>query len=361
MKKKIYQFKEKYGNIIMPIALIGGFIIDIFTLNQIDQTFDNAILIAHLLIAGTTIALLFSRGTEFGRKYLSEKRIYWLETLMVFSFGALFSGFIIFYTRSGSLITSWPFILAMIALMLGTEFRKQYFYRLRLQILVYAVAITSWSIFFVPVVIKKIGSLIFLLSTIISALLIVGFIYLLKTINKERLRPHKRKIIVRVIAVLLLFNILYFTKILPPIPLSLKYKAVYYEVERLYPGYSAQYEKTPWYVFWQKRSSDMYWREGEDIFVFTQVFAPTELTTVIQHVWEFYNSDTRRWEERNTIALSIKGGRSEGYRGFSKKTVLEYGLWRVKAQTQNGQTLGVKKFNIIPYGPNIRELVVEEL
>jgi len=304
---------------------------------------------------------LFSRGTNFSQKYLSEKRIYWLETLMVFSFGALFSGFIIFYTRSGSLLTSWPFILAMIALMLGTEFRKKYFYRLRLQIIIYGVAITSWSIFFVPVVIKKMGSGIFLLSTVVSALLITGFLYLLQVINKQRLHPHRGKIIIQIIAVLLLFNVLYFTRILPPIPLSLKYQAVYYEVERSYPGYTAQYEKTDWYNIFQKRTNEMYWRNGEDIYVFTQVFAPTELTTIIQHVWEFYNPDTRRWEERDVIPLSIRGGRSDGYRGFSKKAVLEYGTWRVKTQTTNRQTLGVKKFSIVPYGPDIRELVTEEL
>lgn len=361
MKKRIYEFKEKYGNWIMPIALIGGFIIDIFTLNQIDQAFDNAILIAHLLISGTTVALLFSRGTSFGTKYLSEKRIYWLETLMVFSFGALFSGFVIFYTRSGSLLTSWPFILTMIVLMLGTEFRKKYFYRLRLQIVVLAMAILSWSIFFVPVVIKKMGPEIFILSTIVTMVIITGFLILLQRINKQRLTIHLKRIIIRIIGILVLFNILYFTNIMPPIPLSLKYKAVYYDIERLYPGYQAQYEKAPMYHLFKKRSNDMYWRAGEDIFVFTQVFAPTKLETTIQHAWEFYDVDSRRWVLRNTIPLPITGGRSDGYRGFSKKKALEYGRWRVKTQTVNGQTLGIIRFTVKPYDSGVRELVFEEL
>ena len=102
MKQKIIDFKTKHQHLIMPVALIGGFIADIFTLNQIDQVFDNAILIAHLLISGTAIALLFSEGTAFGERFLTKKRQNFLQTIMVFSFGALFSGFVIFYTFKNS-------------------------------------------------------------------------------------------------------------------------------------------------------------------------------------------------------------------------------------------------------------------
>lgn len=361
MKELIENFKERYGTIIMPIALIGGFVADIFTLNQIDQTFDNAILIAHIIIVATTIALLFSKETPFGMRFLTSKRVQFLRTLMVFSFGALFSGFVIFYTRSGSLLTSWPFIISMLALMLGTEFRKKYFHKLQFQIIIFAVAIVSWSIFFVPVVIKKMGGLIFFFSTMIGLGIIFLFLLLLRKINKGRIKTQQKRIVIHIIGIILLFNVLYFTNILPPIPLSLKYKAVYYEVEKQYPVYKAQYEKTAWYIFWRKRSRNMYWREGEDIFIFTQVFAPTRLKTTIQHVWEYYNEPERRWEESNRISIPITGGRKEGYRGFSKKTNFKYGIWRVKIQTSTGQTLGFIRFEVKPYGENIRELVYEEL
>ena len=345
----------------MPVALIGGFVVDIFTLNHIDQIFDNAILIFHLIVVGLAITLLYSRDTPFGTKFLNRKKIAWLQTAMVFSFGALFSGFIIFYTRSGSLLTSWPFLLSMLILMLSTEFRKRYFEKLTLQIVIYYLAILSWVVFFVPVVIKKMGPLIFLLSTVLSLVLIGLFLALLRRINRERLYVNGRKLITQIVAIMIVFNGLYFLNIIPPIPLSLKYKSVYYDVERLYPGYRVQYESTAWYNFWRKRSQTMYWRSGEDLFVFTQVFAPTNLKTQVQHKWDWYNESERRWEERSTITLRIEGGRSDGYRGFSKKTNLQYGKWRVKTQTLTGQTLGVIDFDVEPYGPKIRELKFEEL
>lgn len=360
MKKKVVQLKNKYEHIIMPAALIGGFIFDIFTLNRIDQVFDNAILIFHLLVVTTTIALLFSRGTNFGKKFLTIKKVSFLQTAMVFSLGALFSGFVIFYTRSGSLLTSWPFILSMLLLMLGTEFRKKYFEKLTLQIVIFYFAIISWATFFVPVIFKRIGDVIFILSTLFSLILIALFFILLKKINLNRFNTHKKKLIQGIGILLIGFNLLYFLNIIPPIPLSLKYQAVYYEVERLYPGYSAQYEKTVWYNFFRKRSREMYWREGEDIFMFTQVFAPTDLKTKINHEWEFYNEGNRRWEKRDTIALSIAGGRADGYRGFSRKKNFEYGTWRIKTST-NGKNLGVLIFEIKPYGSKLRKLVTEEL
>jgi hypothetical protein len=361
MRKRVAELKNKYQHIIMPAALVGGFILDIFTLNRIDQAFDNIILISHLILSGTSILLLFSRGTRFGNRFLNEKRVVFLQTLMVFSFGALFSGFIIFYTRSGSLLTSWPFVLGMLVLMLGTEFKKKYFFKLQLQISVYYLAIISWATFFVPVVLKEMGTFVFILSTLIGIGIMFAYLGLLRIINNEKFKSQKKILITRVVIIAALFNLLYFTNIIPPIPLSLKHQAVYYDVTKLNPGYKAQYEENLWYNFFQKRSRTIYWRAGEDIFVFTQVFAPTDLKTTITHVWEYYDESNRIWREKDSISLPITGGRGQGYRGFSRKTSLEYGRWRVKTKIPDGKTLGIIRFDITPYGPPLRKVVTEEL
>jgi len=345
----------------MPLALVGGFIADIFTLNQIDQVFDNAILILHIIIVATTIALLFSQDTEFGQRFLQEKRVNFLKTLMVFSFGALFSGFVIFYTRSGSIIISWPFLIAMVVLMLGSEFRKKYFHKLVLQIVIFYLALLAWANFFIPVITKKMGTWVFITSTIISTLLIFLFISLLKKINKKKIALYKRPLIIRIVGMLMLFHLLYFTNIIPPVPLSLKFKAVYYDIERSGSNYLGQYEKSSWINIFNKRNRSMHWREGEDIYVFTQVFAPTDLGTDINHVWEWYDEDERRWINTDTITLKITGGRSAGYRGFSKKSNLSYHRWRVKTSTARGQALGIISFNVEPYSERLNDLIIEEL
>ena len=105
----------------------------------------------------------------------------------------------------------------------------------------------------------------------------------------------------------------------------------------------------------------MHWRAGEDLYVFTQIFAPTKLETTINHNWQWYNEAERSWENRDTIPISISGGRADGYRGFSRKSSLEYGLWRVKTTTPNGQVLGFTRFEVQPYSDNLRAIVTEEL
>lgn len=362
MTSRVQLWRKKYQHIIMPVALIGGFVVDIFTLNRIDQFFDNALLIFHLVVVGSTIALLFSRDTSFGRKFLSPKRIGWLQAAMVFSFGALFSGFIIFYTRSGSLLTSWPFVLCMLVLMLSTEFRKRYFNKLTLQILIFYLAIVSWIIFFIPVLIKKMGPWVFVFSTLVSFGILLVYLKLLKRINLNRFKMYKKKILVSTLILLGFFNLLYFTNIIPPIPLSMKFDAVYYNVEKIDAGgYKATYQAAPWYQFWQKRDGDMQWRDGEDLFVFTQVFAPTNLNTTIRHLWQEYDRANRRWITRDTIDLPITGGRNDGYRGFTRKENLAYGKWRVRTETTHGQTLGITKFSVVPPESGHQKIMVEEL
>jgi hypothetical protein len=357
----IKDFHFKYAHLALPIALLGGFFIDTLTLNQIDQVFDNAILITHLIIVAITISLLFTEETKIGSRILNERRKKIFQTLMALSFGSLFSGFIIFYTRSGSLVTSWPFIIPMLLLMLGTEFKKHYFQKSALQIIVFYLALLAWANFFIPVVFKKIGSLMFILGTVVSTLIIFLFIEFLRFLNKRQLKKYEKYITLRIIFIFILFNVLYFARIIPPVPLSLKFKAVYYDIEKRDNHYYAQYEKTAWYNIINKREKTMYWQQGEDIYVFTQVFAPTQIGTSIYHVWEYYDDIKRSWVESDRIEIPIQGGRQGGYRGYSKKENLSYTQWRVRTQTQEKQNLGMIRFNLIPFQETRRSLVTEKL
>jgi hypothetical protein len=348
MREKFNQFKEKYEKYIMPAALVIGFFADTITLNKIDQIFDNAILIVHLLIVGTMIAVLFGRRQKIGRAFNVKKYERYYRALMLFSFGGLFSGFVIFYTRSGTLLTSWPFLFTLLILMLGTEIRKTYYQKVITQLTFYYIALFSYLIFFIPLITKKIGPWIFVLSGIVASLMIASFVILLRNINRKKILRYKRQIIIRLVSVLLLFNFFYFTNIIPPIPLSLKFSAVYHEVERNSSGnYDVLYEQTPWYVFWKKRSNRVSWQQGDDVFVFTQVFAPARLNTDIVHSWEYFAPETGEWKPSTKITLSITGGRDEGYRGYSTKSSLREGVWRVVIETSRGQKLGFIRFKII--------------
>jgi len=48
------------------------------------------------------------------------------------------------------------------------------------------------------------------------------------------------------------------------------------------------------------------------------------------------------------IRLETTGGRDSGYVGFSRKTELPPGEWKVEVETQEGEILGRLYFTVIP-------------
>jgi len=331
----------------MPAAILVGFLLDTITLNRIDQIFDNAILVTHLLIVSTGIVLLFGKNSTLAKKLKVEERENLINTIIIFSFGALFSGFIIFYTRSGSLSSSWPFILMLVVLMLGTELKKTYYQNLILQISFLYLALFSYLIFLLPLIFASLGVRMFILSGFVSLGIMSLFTRLLKKSNKERYVEFFPKIRKRVLVIFMIFNILYFTNIIPPVPLSLKFKAVYHSInivgENIYEG---TYEETNWYNIFRKRSRVIHRQSGEPAYVFASVFAPTRIRTSIYHSWQYYDEEKVKWEKTDRIQIPISGGREDGFRGFSMKENLLPGKWKVVIETQRGQRLGQIRFKI---------------
>src|SRR5690606_38114812 len=129
---------------------------------------------------------------------------------------------------------------------------------------------------------------------------------------------HSQSIVFTIGLIYVGLNGLYFTNIIPHIPLSLKQVGMYHSVVRFEIGdYQLKYEAGEW---WQpfKQSDDVYHaRPGDNIFCFAKVFAPTRLSTDIYHVWEHYDEAKGEWIEYLRTSYSIAGGRDSGYRGYT--------------------------------------------
>jgi hypothetical protein len=170
-----------------------------------------------------------------------------------------------------------------------------------------------------------------------------------------------KKLALAIGSVFVIFNILYFTNIIPPVPLSLKFKAVYHSVTKITEGqYRAVYEENPWYSL-RKRSRTLHSSGSGPVYVFTSVYAPVDFTTSINHEWQSFNEESRRWVTSDTISLSVSGGRDGGFRGFSKKTNIVNGSWRVVVRTKQNQVLGYVYFKITDTVPRKYHLVTENL
>ena len=140
---------------------------------------------------------------------------------------------------------------------------------------------------------------------------------------------------------------MYFSNIIPPVPLSLKHFEVYNYVEKTYDGnYLVRKEKLEWYEFYKDWLNNFNKASNGSVYVYASVFAPTDLNTEITHIWQRYSENKKEWFTINEVTYPIKGGRGSGYRGYSMITNTVLGDYRVYIKNKQGQTLGKIRFEV---------------
>ena len=329
------------------MVFIGGFILDSLTLQRIDLPYVNIILLAYLLVAIAGVLLLdLVREGKFKWRKLTELSP-WFLFVTQFAFGGLFSGFAVFYGQSGVLSSSWPFLLLLVGLLVGNEFFKKHYEKLVFQMSILYFVLFSYFVFLVPVLVGHMGALMFLLSGVLSLMAITGIILSLERLLPKRIEENRSALRVSIVAIFAGMNLLYFTNILPPIPLSLKDIGVYHSVSRTTDGYMVEREDVPWYRVFLNGWKRVYHRApGESVYVYSAVFAPTRIETDIVHEWQQYDEQQGKYVTTNTVAFPIVGGADGGYRGYSLKGSVRPGKWRVNVRTSRGQLIGRATFRI---------------
>lgn len=346
MFAKALAFFERYERHLSSAGLLFGFTVDILTFRRVDLLFDNLVITFHIALAGAGIFLInLHQGGAIRWKVVQRVRPF-VPLVVQFAFGNLFSAFFVIYSRSASLVASWPFLVFLLGLLIGNEFVKDRYARFAFQMSVFFLALFSFSVFLVPVVIGKMGPWVFLLSCAVSAAVMAAFVYAISRAVPALAREERTHMARNVGVLLVTMIVLYFTNIIPPIPLSLKEAGVYHSVVRAAgSGYMVEQEMRPWYAF-LRGTETVHMRAGEPVYVYSAVFAPTRIDTDIVHHWQYYDEKAGVWVSANRIRYAIAGGRDGGYRGFSQKSNVSPGLWRVDIETLRGQLIGRVKFRV---------------
>ncbi len=346
-RKKIDNFFWKNKAKISPIFFFGGFVIDTITLSRIDTLFANIILSFYLVLALLSIILMnWGDYKDIKSKFLY--RLYKYSPFITqFSFGALFSGFIIFYTTSATFAASWLFLIVLYLMFIVNERFRKYYEKFQFQITVLFLSLFAFTIFFVPIIAKKIGNEVFIASGVFSLILIFwivrGIFKILPILKKQKWAVFRN-----IIIVFLLFNISYFTNIIPPVPLSVKNMDVGSMVFRDVNGeFKITKEISRWNDFYDKWNNVHRRIDGQRIYFFASVFAPTDLVTEITHQWEKYDEQAGEWKKVSRVTYSIRGGRGEGFRGYSFLSNATDGRWRVDILSETDLLIGRKNFNVI--------------
>lgn len=342
--EELIQFHERYTS---PLSLVFGFLMDTFILlKRVDLWQSNALLLFYFFLAGAGIVLL--NAVETGRiqhpwilKFSPA-----LPVVQQFAYGGLFSGFVSLYSRSASFYGTWIFIAVLACLMVGNErFRKLYL-RFSFQIAMYFSALFLFFIFFLPVVFHRIGDVLFVISGLVAVGVVSLLLFILSRVAPEIERPERTRSARSIALIWLVIMTLYFTNLIPPLPLALKDAGVYHQVKKLSDGtYQLTGEPRGWLESFLPFPATYSRVSGENVYVYTAVFAPWKLSTPIVYQWQHFEKGD--WVTKSTFSLNINGGRDGGYRGYSLKSNPESGRWRVSVITPTGLVIGRISFDVV--------------
>jgi len=342
----IRNFYGRFERPISSLSLVGGFVFDAITLKRVDTLWENIWILGHLLIVGIFIILIHLQENEVGGEKNPKKAHFWYVNILQFFFGGILSTYLVFYFRSADIFVTWPFVALLVIAFLANESLKQHYIRLSFQISLFFLSIYSFAIFLVPVVLHKIGDWIFIMSGLLSLIFIILFLLILFYFIKDKFTESKKLIVFLITSIFILVNFLYFTNLIPPIPLSLKEAGMYHSIQRNAEGnYDITYEDYGWKGYFNLYP-DFKEVQGEPVYAFSAIFSPKNLNLTILHEWQHYDEIQNKWLNERTINLPVVGGRDGGFRTYSVRYNLAPGKWRVNVKTEQNQTIGVLRFKV---------------
>ncbi len=341
--KKLY---DKYERYVIPAALIFGFVTDMLMFRYINLYFYFSVLVSHLFFSLLSIVFINIYDSQrISGKFYEYARLV-APFILYYSFGALFSAFVVFYSHGGSILTSWPFIVLLVALMIGNEFFRKYYINPLFQISLYFFALFAFTNLAIAYFLNQIGSLYFITSGAIS-LLIIGIVVSFLYLKVPKIRALKKALTFAIGTIFFSMHFLYFAGFIPPVPLSLKSIGVYHHIERAsQESYRVLGSDKS---FWDKMFLPTFetYPENRSAYVFSSIYALKGMDLKILHEWRYLNESTNKWETFLETSYPMTGGRDEGYRGYSYILNIPPGKWRVNVKSDNGRIIGRTSFQVI--------------
>lgn len=347
-KSKFYLLVKKHKKYLPLLFFIAGFTWDSLTLGRIDRLYDIVILCTYMTLLTFSIYFYNLIDNEKSKNSYIQKYGSYFPLAIQFFLGGLTSAYVIYFSRSVSLSKTASFFIILIIVLFANEVFKKRISNKYLQFCAYFFVNFTFLSFFLPVILKEMNTNIFLISgaiSLVTTLFLVTLVY--RTSTSARIEIVKRKMFSMIFGIYLLINIFYYFNLIPPVPLALDKGVVAYNIEIKKGYYEVTYEVDDWYVFWRDHKINFSRNSNKPVYIFTSIFAPTDLKKKIYHQWKWYNNEKEAWEYSDKIGFEITGGRDRGYRGYSFKENIKDGKWKVEVVTDNNMVLGVVDFNII--------------
>jgi hypothetical protein len=343
--RKYISKHQKYAPLIF---FIGGFILDSLTLGRIDRLYDLIALCVYMTLLTVTLYLYNLVDDGKWKDTFLERFEDYFPLAIQFFFGGLSSAFVLYFFRSVSLSKTISFFIILVALLIANEFLKKRISNKYFQFSVYFFVSFTFFTFITPVLIKVMNTKVFIFSGLGSIVFTLALIIVIYSISPStRAEIHIGKIIGIILLIYTTINLFYFFNLIPPVPLALESGIVAHNIKVENNNYIVTYETDEWYVFWREHKLQFISNPGEEVYVFTAIFAPTDIEKSIFHRWKWRNDRSNKWEIVEDLGFEITGGRDAGYRGYTFKNNVKPGLWKVEVITEEELIIGVVDFKII--------------
>ncbi len=322
----------------------GGFVFDVATLGRIDNIFN---ILSHGVFLFLTLLLLIMQILEIKPKEDAGKIVKlffkYQNDGVHFLLGALLNAFVIFYFKSSSFINTFMLLVVLFGLLVINEI--EYFKQKGpfLKVILFTISLCSFFIYLIPVLLGKIGTVIFISSLYCTLAVIIGVWYYLfkRDVNLSHLNAF---FLTPAVMVIVIFTILYAGRVIPPVPVSLKKIGIYHNVEKKDGNYILT-QLTPSWKFWSRGDQNFKAEKGDRIYLFASIFSPGGFQGKLYFHFQVINPKGE-WITTDKIPMIFIGGRDDGFRGYAYKQNYMDGKWRVFVETKGGLEIGRIGFKV---------------
>ncbi|NGP75640.1 DUF2914 domain-containing protein [Balneolaceae bacterium YR4-1] len=357
---KAFLFEHK--KIALLLFFTGGFTWDSLTLGSIDGWYSNVVLFTYLCCLTVTIYIFNRTDDNAWNGTTIEPYVEYAPYAIQFFLGGLCSAYVIFFFQSVSLTKTMVFFLLLVVLLFSNEILRNRISNKYLQFSAYYFVNFTFFTFFIPILVGAMNTFWFIISgllSIVSTLYLIFFIYYRSPSTRKEIK--KIRISSLILGIYVFINTCYYFNLIPPVPLSLQEGIVAHRVQKQEGNFIVTYEKAPIHLFWKSFDNTFELGPGDTVFVYTSIFAPTNLEKEIFHHWQWFNQQRESWQTSDSISINVLGGRRGGFRGYTFKENVSPGYWKVDVITKEGLVLGLLKFNIREDSTHFRERITTRL
>ncbi|MCO4793720.1 MAG: DUF2914 domain-containing protein [Bacteriovoracaceae bacterium] len=339
-KYKLLKIYVKNKQFLPAIFFLSGFLFDVLTLGRID---DLSNILMQILYLGAAFLTLSMEVTD-RHKSSSDIRpvqlfIQYHDEIYHFLAGGLLSIYTLFFFKSSSLASSLLFLFLMFFILIINEFESVKKTGKTMRMILFFICLTCFSFLITPLIMGKVGVVVFLVSLVIAALLSLMVIFAWSHTTKTNLKSF----IVPPSTVIGIFALLYLVKLIPPIPLAIEKIGIYHNVQKDLSRYHLHHQR-PWWKLWHNGDQDFKAGTGDKVYIFARIFSPGGFKEKVILNWQ--TKVDGDWKTSDKIPMQITGGRSEGFRGFAYKSNYTSGDWRVLVESNGGREIGRINFEI---------------